>query len=162
MALEQRPKAATYLKHVRSCFSLMYEHAILHLVWWGSCRDALVTNLGTIKLADFGLSKSLPRQDKHVDRDLSQRFELTGETGSYRYMVRLILQSLEQPTRSPPLQAGLSELLAASHTIIPGGHKPFNRVIKRGIASANTCHVSSIHLEVQRSAGQEREAGACS
>eukprot|EP00884_Botryococcus_braunii_P007544 jgi/Botrbrau1/16791/Bobra.150_2s0020.1 len=49
-------------------------------------RDALVTNIGTCKLADFGLSKSLPKQDKHVNCDLNHRFNLTGETGSYRYM----------------------------------------------------------------------------
>ena len=40
---------------------------------------------GTIKLADFGLSKSLP-VNKHAGYDLDSKFKLTGETGSYRYM----------------------------------------------------------------------------
>ena len=40
---------------------------------------------GTIKLADFGLSKSLP-VNKHASYDLQSTFKLTGETGSYRYM----------------------------------------------------------------------------
>ena len=40
---------------------------------------------GTIKLADFGLSKSLP-VNKHASYDLDSKFKLTGETGSYRYM----------------------------------------------------------------------------
>lgn len=40
---------------------------------------------GTIKVADFGLSKSLP-VNKHASYDLDSKFKLTGETGSYRYM----------------------------------------------------------------------------
>ena len=51
------------------------------------CRDKLVYDIGTIKLADFGLSKSLP-YNKHAQYDLDETFKLTGETGSYRYMVR--------------------------------------------------------------------------
>ena len=43
-------------------------------------------DIGTIKLADFGLSKSLP-YNKHAQYDLDEVFKLTGETGSYRYMV---------------------------------------------------------------------------
>ncbi|EIE26582.1 kinase-like protein [Coccomyxa subellipsoidea C-169] len=48
-------------------------------------RDSLVFDTGTIKLADFGLSKSLP-VNKHAGYDLDSKFKLTGETGSYRYM----------------------------------------------------------------------------
>ncbi|KAK9810142.1 hypothetical protein WJX72_005510 [[Myrmecia] bisecta] len=48
-------------------------------------RDSLVFDTGTIKLADFGLSKSLP-VNKHASYDLDSKFKLTGETGSYRYM----------------------------------------------------------------------------
>ena len=33
---------------------------------------------------DFGLSKSLPKADKHAGYDLDSKFKLTGETGSYR------------------------------------------------------------------------------
>ena len=50
------------------------------------CRDKLIYDIGTIKLADFGLSKSLPI-NKHVAFDLDDTYKLTGETGSYRYMV---------------------------------------------------------------------------
>ena len=49
------------------------------------CRDNLIFDTGTIKLADFGLSKSLP-VNKHAGYDLDSKFKLTGETGSYRYM----------------------------------------------------------------------------
>ena len=45
----------------------------------------MVFDTGTIKLADFGLSKSLP-VNKHAGYDLDSKFKLTGETGSYRYM----------------------------------------------------------------------------
>ena len=48
-------------------------------------RDSLVYHTGTMKLADFGLSKSLP-MNKHAGFDLESKFKLTGETGSYRYM----------------------------------------------------------------------------
>ena len=44
-------------------------------------------DIGTFKLADFGLSKSLP-SNKHAQFELDDTFKLTGETGSYRYMVR--------------------------------------------------------------------------
>lgn len=42
-------------------------------------------DIGTIKLSDFGLSKSLPI-NKHAGYDVNATFRLTGETGSYRYM----------------------------------------------------------------------------
>ena len=45
----------------------------------------MIFDTGTIKLADFGLSKSLP-VNKHAGYDLDSKFKLTGETGSYRYM----------------------------------------------------------------------------
>lgn len=44
----------------------------------------LVADVGTVKLGDFGLSKSLPKADKHAGYDLDSKFKLTGETGSYR------------------------------------------------------------------------------
>jgi len=47
-------------------------------------RGRLVADAGTVKLADFGLSKSLPKADKHAGFDLDSKFKLTGETGSYR------------------------------------------------------------------------------
>ena len=47
-------------------------------------RARLVADIGTVKLADFGLSKSLPKADKHAGYDLDSKFKLTGETGSYR------------------------------------------------------------------------------
>ena len=50
-------------------------------------REALVYDLGTVKLADFGLSKTLP-VNKHAGFDLDSKFKLTGETGSYRFMAR--------------------------------------------------------------------------
>ena len=46
----------------------------------------IVFETGTVKLADFGLSKTLP-VNKHADFGyLDSKFRLTGETGSYRYM----------------------------------------------------------------------------
>lgn len=39
---------------------------------------------GVIKVADFGLSKSLTPMDKHTNLNLSATYKLTGETGSYR------------------------------------------------------------------------------
>lgn len=52
-------------------------------------RDELIYDIGTIKIADFGLSKTLPTRDaKHAEFDLDDKFKLTGETGSYRYMAR--------------------------------------------------------------------------
>lgn len=45
----------------------------------------LMFNSGVVKLADFGLSKTLPI-NKHAKYDLEDKFKLTGETGSYRYM----------------------------------------------------------------------------
>ena len=48
----------------------------------------IVFDTGTVKLADFGLSKTLPL-NKHADVPsgrLDDKFRLTGETGSYRYM----------------------------------------------------------------------------
>lgn len=51
----------------------------------GLYRNSLIYDTGTIKLADFGLSKSLP-VNKHASYDLDATFRLTGETGSYRYM----------------------------------------------------------------------------
>lgn len=50
-------------------------------------RKALIYDLGTVKLADFGLSKTLP-VNKHASVDLDSKFKLTGETGSYRFMAR--------------------------------------------------------------------------
>ena len=49
------------------------------------CRESLIYDTGSLKLADFGLSKSLP-VNKHASYDLESKFRLTGETGSYRYM----------------------------------------------------------------------------
>lgn len=52
---------------------------------WQS-QHAIVFDTGVIKLADFGLSKTLP-VNKHADYGyLDGKFRLTGETGSYRYM----------------------------------------------------------------------------
>lgn len=46
----------------------------------------IVFDTGMVKLADFGLSKTLP-VNKHAEFGyLDSKFRLTGETGSYRYM----------------------------------------------------------------------------
>lgn len=42
-------------------------------------RPRLVSDVGVVKLADFGLSKSLPKADKHAGYDLDSKFKLTGE-----------------------------------------------------------------------------------
>ncbi|MEW5309905.1 MAG: hypothetical protein WDW38_001748 [Sanguina aurantia] len=49
--------------------------------------EQLYLDSGTIKVADFGLSKSLVPVGKHDQiMDLNTTYKLTGETGSYRYM----------------------------------------------------------------------------
>ncbi|KDD75764.1 protein kinase [Helicosporidium sp. ATCC 50920] len=45
-------------------------------------QEEVVFNSGVVKLADFGLSKTLP-VNKH---SMNGTYKLTGETGSYRYM----------------------------------------------------------------------------
>lgn len=46
----------------------------------------IIYETGVVKLADFGLSKTLPI-NKHADFGyLDSKFRMTGETGSYRYM----------------------------------------------------------------------------
>jgi serine/threonine protein kinase len=50
--------------------------------------ECLYLDSGTIKVADFGLSKSLLPVDKHAGQHGVDHatYKLTGETGSYRYM----------------------------------------------------------------------------
>lgn len=48
--------------------------------------EQLYLDSGVIKVADFGLSKSLTPVDKHNQLNLTATYKLTGETGSYRYM----------------------------------------------------------------------------
>ena len=45
-------------------------------------RAQIVFNTGIVKLADFGLSKTLP-MNRHADFQLDERFKLTGETGVF-------------------------------------------------------------------------------
>ncbi len=52
---------------------------------WLQTKETLIYETGVMKLADFGLSKTLPI-NKHASFDLESKFKLTGETGSYRYM----------------------------------------------------------------------------
>jgi serine/threonine protein kinase len=50
--------------------------------------EQLYLDSGVIKVADFGLSKSLVPVERHGKMTLSatQVYKMTGETGSYRYM----------------------------------------------------------------------------
>lgn len=49
-------------------------------------QTSVVFDTGVVKMADFGLSKTLPI-NKHAEIGyLDSKFRLTGETGSYRYM----------------------------------------------------------------------------
>ncbi|WIA29235.1 hypothetical protein OEZ86_011743 [Tetradesmus obliquus] len=50
--------------------------------------EQLYLDSGVVKVADFGLSKSLVPVDRHgqMSMSLTQVYKLTGETGSYRYM----------------------------------------------------------------------------
>lgn len=64
-------------------------------------RDNLVYETGVMKLADFGLSKSLP-MNKHAGYDLEDTFTLTGETGSYRYMAPEVFRHEPYNYKVPP------------------------------------------------------------
>jgi serine/threonine protein kinase len=50
--------------------------------------EQLYLDSGVMKVADFGLSKSLVPVDRHgqMTMNINQVYKLTGETGSYRYM----------------------------------------------------------------------------
>lgn len=48
--------------------------------------EQLYMDSGVVKVADFGLSKSLVPVDKHGNMQLNDTYKMTGETGSYRYM----------------------------------------------------------------------------
>ena len=65
------------------------------------CRKELVYDMGTVKLADFGLSKTLP-VNKHAAFDLDDKFKLTGETGSYRFMAREVFVHEAYNNKVPP------------------------------------------------------------
>ena len=77
------------------------------------CRESLIFDTGTIKLADFGLSKSLP-VNKHAGYDLDSKFKLTGETGSYRYMAPEVFRhepyNFKVSSASRPLQFPVTKL----------------------------------------------------
>jgi serine/threonine protein kinase len=45
----------------------------------------MLTSNRTLKIGDFGLSKTLSVRNK-LPQEMSQAFNMTGETGSYRYM----------------------------------------------------------------------------
>jgi len=47
-----------------------------------SSKSSLVQNTGVVKIADFGLSKTLPTSLANHD----DQYKMTGETGTYRYM----------------------------------------------------------------------------
>jgi serine/threonine protein kinase len=51
-----------------------------------SSKNKLIREGGILKIADFGLCKTLPTKD--VDKDLNNpdKYKMTGETGTYRYM----------------------------------------------------------------------------
>ena len=51
-------------------------------------QHSVIFDTGIVKLADFGLSKTLPlnKHAEYVGGTLDTKFKLTGETGSYRYM----------------------------------------------------------------------------
>ena len=67
--------------------------------------EQLVLDSGVVKVADFGLSKTLMANDKHPlqpglpadpSKEEADMYKLTGETGSYRYMVRIFLSALSR------------------------------------------------------------------
>lgn len=48
-------------------------------------KETLIYETGIMKLADFGLSKTLPL-DRHANYELDSKFKLTGETGMYQFV----------------------------------------------------------------------------
>lgn len=67
-------------------------------------RTQIVFNSGIVKLADFGLSKTLP-MNRHADFHLDERFKLTGETGRIcwlEYWLEDTVQYAETHSLHPP------------------------------------------------------------
>jgi serine/threonine protein kinase len=50
-------------------------------------NNLMITVGMRLKIGDFGLSKTLSVRNR-LPQDMSQAYKLTGETGSYRFMVR--------------------------------------------------------------------------
>lgn len=106
------------------------------------CRSSLIYDTGTIKLADFGLSKSLP-VNKHASYDLESKFKLTGETGSYRYMAPEVFRhepynfkvdvysfsmiAFQLFEHCPPF-AGMDPVEAAKHAALHDRRPAFNKL----------------------------------
>ena len=92
LAFNYCPKSDSRNYVMQACLLIMKDLVTLCDCWMVvicdiQCRHALIYDLGSAKLADFGLSKTLP-VNKHATFDLDDKFELTGETGSYRFMAR--------------------------------------------------------------------------
>ena len=51
-----------------------------------STRTKLTREGGVLKIADFGLCKTMPTRDISKGNLSSDKYKMTGETGTYRYM----------------------------------------------------------------------------
>ena len=71
-------------------------------------KETLIYETGVMKLADFGLSKTLPI-NKHASFDLESKFKLTGETGSYRYMAPEVFRHEPYNYKARQLGRGLRD-----------------------------------------------------
>lgn len=122
---------------------LLFQNEVMFVtVYHYACRSSLIYDTGTIKLADFGLSKSLP-VNKHASYDLESKFKLTGETGSYRYMAPEVFRhepynfkvdvysfsmiAFQLFEHCPPF-AGMDPVEAAKHAALHDRRPAFNRL----------------------------------
>lgn len=87
-------------------------------------RDLKPSNLlidkrsGILKLVDFGLSKTLSVRHKHQTQTINEQYELTGETGSYRYMAPEVFRH-EKYNQSIDCYAFAMILFQLYHNITP-------------------------------------------
>ena len=51
-------------------------------------ENLLLDSSGILKISDFGLSRTLSVRHRHSEDKFDEVFKMTGETGSYRYVLR--------------------------------------------------------------------------
>eukprot|EP00873_Tetraselmis_striata_P037854 jgi/Tetstr1/458118/TSEL_004286.t1 len=121
-----------------------------------SSKSSLVQNTGVVKIADFGLSKTLPTSLANHD----DQYKMTGETGTYRYMAPEVF-------RHEPYNAKVDVYSFAMLCFeLFEARAPFDRMDAVNVAKAvalegnrpimlaldkpNHCHKGCVHQQQQR------------